>query len=267
MDSKCCFRMLLSLVAICLLVGVTNASSSDEEKSFEIEENHEDYLEIEQKNDDYRVFEEKHQNHPPSPRCCLCLCDTVEAEREGQLGQDRVLRDCGANHLVCDACLADNIGRQLPYSEVRCPGHLCQRPLEREMVRGILRDRSTADVLLMYERYLRRVANDMPGPLPRLNIRPCPGCGADTERNGGCSHMTCAQCQVEWCWNCNEHLTENGNGYGFRPCACFRPDSNQSDSSSSSDSSRVSHNDTIPRVVDAWDGERRRLQRLLRSQN
>jgi len=263
MDSKCCFRMLFSLVAICLLVGVTNASSSEEEKFIGIEENHDDYLEIEQKHDDYmyRVFEEKHQNHPPSPtpRCCLRLCDSDEARAEGQ---GPVLRDCGANHLVCDACLADYIERQLPYSEVRCPGHLCQRPLEREMVRGILRDHSTADVLRMYERYLR-----MNGPLPRLNIKPCPGCGADTERNGGCSHMTCPQCQVEWCWNCNELLTEN-DGYGFRPCACFRPDSDQSAASdSSSDSVRVSDNDTLQPVFDNWDGERRRLQRLLRSQN
>ncbi|XP_076439369.1 E3 ubiquitin-protein ligase parkin-like [Babylonia areolata] len=30
----------------------------------------------------------------------------------------------------------------------------------------------------------------------------CPGCGARTERDGGCMHMRCARCDEEWCWLC-----------------------------------------------------------------
>ncbi len=31
--------------------------------------------------------------------------------------------------------------------------------------------------------------------------QPCPGCGAHTQRSGGCAHMACAQCQHRWNWN------------------------------------------------------------------
>uniref|UniRef100_A0A7S2CZA5 RBR-type E3 ubiquitin transferase n=1 Tax=Florenciella parvula TaxID=236787 RepID=A0A7S2CZA5_9STRA len=31
----------------------------------------------------------------------------------------------------------------------------------------------------------------------------CPGCGVNTARDGGCSHMTCKMCKFEWCWLCN----------------------------------------------------------------
>ena len=28
------------------------------------------------------------------------------------------------------------------------------------------------------------------------------GCGALTERDGGCSHISCRMCKFEWCWLC-----------------------------------------------------------------
>lgn len=30
----------------------------------------------------------------------------------------------------------------------------------------------------------------------------CPGCKTNTEKNGGCNHMTCSRCRFEWCWIC-----------------------------------------------------------------
>jgi len=30
----------------------------------------------------------------------------------------------------------------------------------------------------------------------------CPGCQTNTEKAGGCNHMTCARCKFEWCWIC-----------------------------------------------------------------
>lgn len=30
----------------------------------------------------------------------------------------------------------------------------------------------------------------------------CPGCGALIEKNGGCSHMKCAKCNLDFCWTC-----------------------------------------------------------------
>ncbi|OWA50968.1 E3 ubiquitin-protein ligase parkin [Hypsibius exemplaris] len=32
--------------------------------------------------------------------------------------------------------------------------------------------------------------------------KPCPGCAAPIERNGGCMHVICARCKKEFCWIC-----------------------------------------------------------------
>ncbi len=53
----------------------------------------------------------------------------------------------------------------------------------------------------------------MPCPLPSLQhieseakisriSKRCPGCKVATERNGGCSHMSCSKCGCDWCWIC-----------------------------------------------------------------
>jgi len=34
------------------------------------------------------------------------------------------------------------------------------------------------------------------------NVKRCPKCTVLTQRNGGCSHMTCVRCKFEWCWLC-----------------------------------------------------------------
>uniref|UniRef100_A0A7S2UYE8 RING-type domain-containing protein n=1 Tax=Fibrocapsa japonica TaxID=94617 RepID=A0A7S2UYE8_9STRA len=36
----------------------------------------------------------------------------------------------------------------------------------------------------------------------------CPNCGADTEKNGGCNHMTCSKCSCDWCWLCGKVMKE-----------------------------------------------------------
>jgi hypothetical protein len=41
---------------------------------------------------------------------------------------------------------------------------------------------------------------------------PCPNlaCKVETQRDGGCMHMTCSQCQHHWCWYCVFHFYELG---------------------------------------------------------
>ncbi|GMF17899.1 unnamed protein product [Phytophthora fragariaefolia] len=36
----------------------------------------------------------------------------------------------------------------------------------------------------------------------RHNVRACPSCNAVIEKQGGCSHMKCFQCDQEFCWSC-----------------------------------------------------------------
>ncbi|GAM24555.1 hypothetical protein SAMD00019534_077300 [Acytostelium subglobosum LB1] len=35
-----------------------------------------------------------------------------------------------------------------------------------------------------------------------VNCKQCPKCSVSVEKNGGCNHMNCRQCQYEWCWVC-----------------------------------------------------------------
>ncbi|XP_047124611.1 E3 ubiquitin-protein ligase parkin isoform X1 [Hydra vulgaris] len=32
--------------------------------------------------------------------------------------------------------------------------------------------------------------------------KPCPRCRSRTEKSGGCNHMQCARCNLQWCWLC-----------------------------------------------------------------
>jgi parkin len=43
--------------------------------------------------------------------------------------------------------------------------------------------------------------------------KPCPSCRTPTEKNGGCMHMTCAQCRAHWCWPCGALFEAAHNTY------------------------------------------------------
>jgi hypothetical protein len=40
-------------------------------------------------------------------------------------------------------------------------------------------------------------------------IKQCPKCKIWTEKNEGCNHMTCVECQYQWCWLCNGEYNAN----------------------------------------------------------
>ena len=35
-----------------------------------------------------------------------------------------------------------------------------------------------------------------------LHIMYCPGCDTATEKDGGCDHMRCPNCNTDWCFAC-----------------------------------------------------------------
>ena len=45
------------------------------------------------------------------------------------------------------------------------------------------------------------------------NTRPCPRCSAAIEKDGGCSKMVCSQCNLKFCWECMESLSDLEDPY------------------------------------------------------
>lgn len=41
----------------------------------------------------------------------------------------------------------------------------------------------------------------------KSNTKPCIRCTARIEKNGGCNHITCHKCGMEWCWLCEKKYT------------------------------------------------------------
>jgi len=58
--------------------------------------------------------------------------------------------------------------------------------------------------------------------------RPCPNCKTSIDKNGGCNHMQCSQCQFHFCWNCMGKFGSgplgDTTGYSNHKCNSFYKD-------------------------------------------
>ena len=48
-------------------------------------------------------------------------------------------------------------------------------------------------------------------------VKRCPNCKFWTEKNDGCNHMTCLNCNHSWCWLCTGNYFAGHYGR-FGPC-------------------------------------------------
>ena len=55
-------------------------------------------------------------------------------------------------------------------------------------------------------------------------IKKCPKCGTWTEKEQGCNHITCAECNHQWCWLCNgDYFVDHYNKGKCKGFQFFKP--------------------------------------------
>ncbi|BDA50235.1 probable Ankyrin repeat and IBR domain-containing protein 1 [Coccomyxa sp. Obi] len=55
------------------------------------------------------------------------------------------------------------------------------------------------------------------------NTKPCGGCGAPIQKNGGCNHMVCSRCRRHFCWVCGgDWASHNSATGGYYKCNRFK---------------------------------------------
>ena len=48
------------------------------------------------------------------------------------------------------------------------------------------------------------------------NVKKCPKCKSQTQKNGGCFHMTCQTCKFEYCWTCGaEYISDHNKKFCY----------------------------------------------------
>ncbi|KAL7798176.1 hypothetical protein V8C37DRAFT_368983 [Trichoderma ceciliae] len=71
----------------------------------------------------------------------------------------------------------------------------------------------------------RKAEEEMSRETVGKTTKPCPGCGWAIEKNDGCSHMTCAKCNHQFCYECgadHRRIIENDNTIHEETCR-FHP--------------------------------------------
>jgi len=119
-------------------------------------------------------------------------------ERFRQVQGDPLLRQCPSCETLCQPN-KDEEGGVIPEMKCsRCGAEFCFH-------------HSNAHAGQSCETYRQQMDKDEHYALcVDIKTMPCPGCSIQTEKNGGCNHMTCLQCKQEWCWICGDGIDDVG---------------------------------------------------------
>ena len=96
----------------------------------------------------------------------------------------------GCGHMWCFGC------EEAPHVPVSCETRNHWLNIEKKKFKG-----GTTDDIWMAQ-----------------NVKPCPFCKRNINKDGGCMHMTCRKCKHEFCWLCL------GNYRGHTNCNKFKED-------------------------------------------
>lgn len=129
----------------------------------------------------------------------FCAADPVALRRLDEAARDAALR-ASPDFLWCPSCTDGGFvvrpAADSAASAADCTVATCARG------HGIcIECRAAAHAPLTCE--ANRLSNGESELLKSRIARRCPNCAAPTFRDGGCSHIRCAYCKYEWCWNCN----------------------------------------------------------------
>lgn len=111
---------------------------------------------------------------------------------------DATLRECPKCNLLCSPKHNDNGSLIAEMSCSSCGAEFCYYHSWGH------REESTCAA------YEARLAREAEANAKTFGMKDCPACKFQTEKNGGCNHMTCQKCSCDWCWICGQ-VIENGD--------------------------------------------------------
>jgi len=119
---------------------------------------------------------------------------------------DADLRECPACRRLC---APDRIGGR-PQAEMKCKGEGgCGAEFCFYHSWGHRQDGNC-------EAYEARLIRETRAHASAFGTKSCPRCDFETEKNGGCNHMTCQHCKCDWCWICGQAI-EGDVGWHYNP--------------------------------------------------
>ena len=121
------------------------------------------------------------------------------------MAREWLLRQPNARHCPTPDCQHIHVNNAQQFRTVRCPD--CRQ----EYCSNCTRAHTVGIRCQEAPRTWREELNER---WREGNTKPCPECGVDIQKNGGCNAMTCTRCHHHFCWICLEP-----DPYGHTECA------------------------------------------------